>query len=39
MRKVADAFCWPSVLIETPQLNSTTQFASDSEKLDPVPEG
>ena len=39
MSKVVDTFHWPLVLIETPELNNTTQFASDSEKLGPVPEG
>ena len=43
MSKVADTFRWLLVFIETPELNSTTQFstqfASDSEKLGPVPEG
>ena len=32
MSKVTNTFHWPSLLIETPELNSTTQFASDSEK-------
>lgn len=39
MSEVANVFHWLSVLNETPELNSTTQFASDSEKLGPAPEG